>query len=138
MKKLAFILVFFGIIFLINQPIFAQQNLRQFIGRNDNDSLSYLEKTNQRGTGNKRQTRVKEVYSNGSYKIILIDWQCREKRFQAVESTNYAASGKYLDKGEVRPGQSSSRIRFQRITTKRFAYQPDTNPLSSRMPRAEQ
>ena len=97
MKKLVFILIFLGFVF-INEPICAQQSRWQFIGRNDNGSLSYLEKTNQKGIGNKKQTWVKEVYSDGSYKIILIDWQCREKRFQAVESTNYEASGKYLDK----------------------------------------
>lgn len=97
MNKLLFFLMLIYVS-LLNHPVFSQQSRWQFIGRNDNGSLSYLEKSKQRGTGNKRQTWVKEVYTDGSYKIILIDWQCREKRFQAVEATNYAASGKYLDK----------------------------------------
>jgi len=98
MKKVAFLLTFYAIIVLNNQPTFAQQSRWQFIGRNDNGSLSYLEKSKQKGTGNKRRTWIKEVFSDGSYKIILISWQCREKRFQALESTNYEASGKYIDK----------------------------------------
>lgn len=98
MKKVSFLLILLGIIFFTNRLLFAQQSRWRFIGKNDNGSLSYLEKSNQKQTANKRQTWVKEVYSDGSYKIILIDWQCRQKRFQAVESTNYEASGKYIDK----------------------------------------
>lgn len=99
MKNIASVLILFVTIFFLNQTATrAQQNRWQFIGRNDNGSLSYLEKTNQKGTSIKRRTWVKEVYSDRSYKIILIDWQCREKRFQVVESTNYAASGQYIDK----------------------------------------
>lgn len=98
MKKVAFILVFYGIALLVNQPTFAQQSRWQFIGKNDNGSLSYLEKSSQNGSGNRKRTWVKEVYSDRSYKIILIDWQCRERKFQAVESTSYAGSGEYIDK----------------------------------------
>lgn len=98
MKKVVFILIFYTIIILSNQPIFAQANRWQFIGRNDNGSRSYLEKSNQKQTDNKRRTWVKDVFSDGSYKITLISWQCREKRFQTLDSTNYAASGEYIGK----------------------------------------
>lgn len=98
MKKVAFTLIFLGIIFFTNQPIFAQQSRWQFIGKNDNGSLSYLEKSNQKQTGNKKQTWVKKVYDDGSYKIILANWRCHEKRFQIVESANCAASGNYIGK----------------------------------------
>ncbi len=98
MKKLSLILISYGILLLVNQPTFAQQSRWQFIGRNDNGSLSYLEKSGRKESGNRKRTWVKEVYSDLSYKIILIDWQCRERRFQAVESTSYAASGQYIDK----------------------------------------
>lgn len=83
---------------LLNHPVFSQQNRWQFIGRNDNGSTSYLEKSNPKEVGGKKQTWSKEVYSDGSYKITLIDWQCRERRFRVLEATNYAPSGEYVDK----------------------------------------
>jgi len=100
MKKFSLILIPFGIVLLINQnPALAQQSNRwQFIGRNDNGSRSYLEKSNKSETGDRKQTWSKEVYSDGSYKITLIDWQCRERRFRILEATNYAPSGEYVDK----------------------------------------
>ncbi len=100
MKNISLILIFLGSVLTTNQPtVFGQQSNRwQFIGTNDNGSRSYLEKSNQKQTDNKRQTWVKDVYSDGSYKITLINWQCSEKIFQAVESTNYEASGKYIDR----------------------------------------
>lgn len=98
MKKVVFILIFYAIIVLSNQPIFAQANRWQFIGKNDNGSRSYLEKSGQKESGNRRRTWSKEVYSDGSYKITLVDWQCRERRFRILEATNYAATGEYIDK----------------------------------------
>lgn len=98
MKKVFFILICYAIIILSNQSVSAQANRWQFIAKNDNGSRSYLEQSNQKESGNNRWTWVKEVYSDGSYKIILINWQCRERKFQALESTNYAASGEYIDK----------------------------------------
>jgi hypothetical protein len=105
MKKVSFALIILGIVLLINdQQMFAQQvNRWQFIGRNDNGSTSYLEKSNPKGTGIKKQTWSKEVYSDGSYKIVLIDWQCRERKFRVLEATNYAPSGEYVDKERSSP-----------------------------------
>jgi len=98
MKKVALILILLGIVLIINHPTLAQTNRWQFIGRNDNGSRSYLEKSNRKETDGKKQTWSKEVYSDGSYKITLIDWQCRERKFRVLEATNYAPSGEYVDK----------------------------------------
>lgn len=98
MKKVGFILIFYAVIVLSNQPIFAQANRWQFIGKNDNGSRSYLELSEQKESGNRRRTWSKEVYSDGSYKITLVDWQCRESRFRVLEATSYAASGEYIGK----------------------------------------
>ena len=103
MKKAVFILIFYAIIILSNQPIFAQANRWQFISRNDNGSTSYLEKSNPKESGGRKQTWTKEVYSDGSYKITLVGWQCREKKFRIIESTNYAGSGEYIDREEKSP-----------------------------------
>lgn len=98
MKKGASIIIIFVIVLLINQTARAQQNRRQFIGRNANGSISYLEKSDQRESGNRKQTWTKEVYSDRSYKITLVEWQCFEKKFRVIESTNYAPSGECIDR----------------------------------------
>lgn len=97
MKKQLFFLMLICVS-LLNHPTFSQQNRWQFIGRNDNGSTSYLEKSKPKEVGGKKQTWSKEVYSDGSYKITLIDWQCRERKFRVLEATNYAPSGEYVGK----------------------------------------
>lgn len=99
MKNIASVLILCVTIFLLNQTATrAQENRWQFISRNDNGSTSYLEKSNKSETGDRKQTWTKEVYSDGSYKITLVDWQCREKRFRVLEAANYMPSGEYIDK----------------------------------------
>ena len=96
-NKTHIIFLLLGIIFIIPCLAYGQQPERwQFVGRNDNGSRSYLENSNQRRIGNKRQTWTKDIYKDSSYKITLIEWQCREKKFRILEATNYAPEGTYL------------------------------------------
>lgn len=93
-----------GNILLICQPIRAQQvNRWQFVGRSDTGSSSYLDKSVEKQTGDIRRTWTKEVFSDGSYKIGLVDWQCRAKKFRILEGASYESSGKYI----YREGRSS-------------------------------
>ncbi|MEP6700198.1 MAG: hypothetical protein ABJA85_02740 [Bacteroidota bacterium] len=55
MKKIAFTSILLGISFFGSQPIFAQQNRWQFISKNSNGSVSYLEKSSRIQNGNKKQ-----------------------------------------------------------------------------------
>ncbi len=88
--------MFLGIIFIPNL-IYGQRLERwQFISSNDNGSRSYLENSNRKSTGGKKQTWTKDIFKDGSYKITLIEWQCREKKFRILEATNYAPAGTYL------------------------------------------
>lgn len=98
MKKADFILIFFGTFLLSCQTTFAQDNRWLFIGSNVNGSTSYLEKSALKETGDRKRTWVQDVFSDGSYKIVLIDWQCRDRRFRFIESINYAPSGAFIDK----------------------------------------
>lgn len=85
-----------GIIFIPNL-IYGQRLERwQFISSNDNGSRSYLENSNRKSAGGKKQTWTKDIFKDGSYKITLIEWQCREKQFRILEATNYAPEGTYL------------------------------------------
>lgn len=80
-------------------PAFGQSGDWQFISKNSNGSTSYLNFSgkNQPKSSN-QQTWTKEVFSDGSYKITLVNWKCREKRFQIQEAVNYASSGAYVDR----------------------------------------
>lgn len=99
MKNSASVLILFVTVLLINQTATrAQGNRWQFVSRNDTGSTSYLEKSNKSETGDRKQSWTKEVYSDGSYKITLVDWQCRKKRFRVLEASNYMLSGDYIDK----------------------------------------
>ena len=105
-RKIIFLLFFCGIVFFANEPASAQQNRWLFVGRNDNGSASYLENTALKQIGNQKQTWVKEVYRDRSYRIMLVEWQCREQRLRVLEGTGYAETGAFLGKEGVTPWTS--------------------------------
>lgn len=100
MKKLLFILLLAGNILVICQPTLAQQqqdnNRWQFVGRGSNGSFSFLDKSAQKQTGDVRRTWSKEVFSDGSYKIGLVDWQCSARKFRILEGATFKPSGEYI------------------------------------------
>lgn len=97
MKKVSFILMLLGNIMVICQPTLAQQTNRwQFVGRSNNGSSSYLDESAQKQIGDIRRTWTKEVFSDGSYKIGLVDWQCRARKFRILQGATYQASGEYI------------------------------------------
>lgn len=104
MKKAVFILIFYAIIILSNQPMFAQANRWQFISRNDNGSTSYLDKSAQKQTGDVRRIWTRDVFSDGSYKIGLVDWQCSAGKFRVLEGVTYKPSGEYIYKEDKPTG----------------------------------
>lgn len=87
---------------LIQHSAFAQTTDRwQLISNNDNGSRSYLERSAQNTTGDRRRTWTKDIYRDDSYKVTLVEWRCREKKFRVLEATNYAPEGKYLGQEEA-------------------------------------
>ncbi len=101
MKKLLFIFLLAGNILVICYPTRAQQqeennNRWQFVGRNDSGSSFFLDKSVQKQTGGIRRTWSKQVFGDGSYKIGLVDWQCRARKFRILEGATFNRSGEYI------------------------------------------
>jgi hypothetical protein len=121
MKKVSFIIIFFAIALLISQPMLAQESRWLFIGRNDNGSTSYLEKSALKETGNEKRTWVKEVYNNRS-KSFSLTGNTAKKDFVLSKPPTTSLPGNTLIKREVRYGKPSCRIRLPKATSEWFVF----------------
>lgn len=96
MKKVVSILIFYALVTLSSQPVFAQANRWQLVGRSGNGSTSYVDKSVEKQNDGTRRIWIKNVLSDGYSKISLTVWQCRTKKFRILEMLTYQPSGEYL------------------------------------------
>lgn len=94
-KQLVLILILICIVSPSYQ-IFAQQSRWQNVGRSTNGSISYLDTSGGQKSGNERRAWTKDLYPDGSYKMSIVTWQCRERKFRMRQTINYDATGKAI------------------------------------------
>jgi hypothetical protein len=101
MRIISFSLLLYGFTICLYSSAFAQDNRWVFIDVDVNGSRFYLDKNSRTTIGDRVRVWDRSVYSDGSYRINLSEWQCSQKRFFFVDVSIYSETGSFIrkDKG---------------------------------------
>ncbi|MGC2236182.1 MAG: SH3 domain-containing protein [Pyrinomonadaceae bacterium] len=98
MKITSVLLLVFTLMLSIPYLTFAQQNRWVLISEDADDTLFYLDKSSRQSTENTIRVWTKNIYRDGSYRLSLVDWRCREKKYFFVEVATYNPAGSFVQK----------------------------------------
>jgi hypothetical protein len=77
--------------------VFAQQENRwTFISKSSDGTLFYIDKNSRQGSGDNIRVWNKSIFWNGSFRLDLVEWNCREEKYLFVEASFYSQTGKFL------------------------------------------
>lgn len=97
------IILSFCFVCILPYFVFGQQNRWLFVGNDVAGTAFYLEKDSPKSIGKIIRVWTKNVYTDGSFQINQIDWDCKEKKYFVIQSSNYFSDGRLLNtlKGDV-------------------------------------
>ncbi|MCD9188948.1 MAG: SH3 domain-containing protein [Pyrinomonadaceae bacterium] len=80
-------------------PVWAQQENRWiYVNKSSDGTLFYIDKNSRQKSGNNIRIWNKSIFWNGTFRLNLVEWNCREKKYLFVEILFYSQTGKFLRK----------------------------------------
>lgn len=97
MKLTFYILLLFNITVFVCFSVFAQQENRwTFINKSSDGTLFYFDKNSRQMSGKNIRIWNKSIFRNGSFRLDLVEWNCKEEKYLFVEASFYSPTGKFL------------------------------------------
>lgn len=76
---------------------FAQQEKRwNYISKTSDGTLFYIDETSRQMSGKNIRIWNKSIFWNGSFRLNLVEWNCKEAKYLFVEASFYSQTGKFL------------------------------------------
>lgn len=86
----------FALMIILSQSLFAQNYRWTYVATDANKALFYFDKTSIKKKGNFITTWEKTIFFDGSYHIILSQWDCEKKRTRINIVNVYDPWGKFI------------------------------------------
>src|SRR5215213_5502556 len=98
MKTITFLLLLFGLTLCVCFPAFAQRSRWVFIDTDAEGTSYFIDKTSRKVIGDKVRTWGKSVFSDGSFRVNLTEWNCAEEKYFLLDSTIYTPTSSFIEK----------------------------------------